>query len=244
MRRLPAFALGSAIALLLLTSAARAADGVKATATASRVVPADIVIVTIPVTERLGPGVQADAQQTTLAKALEGKGWTLLEHGTRGISMSGAFGTRAFNVISSAGDVSDAVEVQKQLVFRVTGYKRLDDVLELLARHGVREKLSAGVDHSSAAVVRQELDKEAIGKAIEQAKAWATHAGVKTGRVLDLSVQGVGSAVNLVTMAPGSMVFTPNGGVDPTLYASEQPGELPRLKLSVTATVVLAITPD
>jgi uncharacterized protein YggE len=245
MRPASGFAFGLAIALILLSTAAGVADGVKATATASRAVPADIMAVAVQVAERAAPGALTESPQAILAKALETKGWKLLERGTRNMSIAGAFGTRSYNVISNVGDVSDAVEVQKQLVLCITGYKRLDDVLELLARHGVREKLSIGVDHSNAAAVREELEKEAIGKAIEQAKIWANHAGVKIGRVLDLSVQSVPSTANiLTTTATGSVFWTPAGAADPTLYDPEQSGELPRLKLSVTATVVLAITPE
>jgi uncharacterized protein YggE len=245
MRHAAGLALGLAIALLLLTTAAGAADGVRATATASRDVPADVMAITVQVGERAAPGALTDSPQAILAKALETKGWKLLERGTRNMSIAGAFGTRSYNVISSAGDLSDAVEVQKQLVLRVTGYKRLDDVLELLARHGVREKLTIGVDHSNAAAVRQELEKEAIGKAIEQARIWANHAGVKTGRVLDLSVQSVPStASGMTTITAGSMTWVPGGAVDTTLSDPEQSGELPRLKLSATATVTLAITPE
>jgi uncharacterized protein YggE len=244
MRHASGLALGLAIALLLLATAAGAA-GVKATATASRDAPADVMAIAVQVAERAAPGALTESPQAILTKALETKGLKLLERGTRNMSIAGAFGTRSYNVISSAGDVSDAIEVQKQLVMRITGYKRLNDVLELLARHGVREKLTIGVDHSNAAAVRQELEKEAIGKAIEQAKIWANYAGVKTGRVLDLSVQSASSTANIMTTTPtGSVLWAPGGAADPTWSDPEQSGELPRLKLSVTATVVLAITPE
>jgi len=237
--------LALASVLILSVSSAEAVDGIKASATASREVPADILVVTFQISERAVPGEGAADQRTILTKALEEKGLKILEASTRYGALVGTYGGGQSNVISSTGSVRDAVEVRKTVAFRVTGFKRIDDVLDIVGRHGVRQNLSLIVDHSKAEAIRQELQKEAIARAIAQARSLAATAGVKTGGVVDLATHPgysyLSGTAGTYAQIAGLLGLT---GTDQTLIDPVQPGELPRLKFSVTANVVLGIKSD
>jgi uncharacterized protein YggE len=240
MRRAHRLALALAGVLLISAPATRAADGIKAAATASREVPADILVVSFQLTERIVPGDPAPAtadQRGMLAKALEGNGLEVLSRSARYMPNTGVYG--AHQSVSSAGTAREPIDVRKLVTFRVTGFKRIDDVLDVLGRHGVRQNLSLSADHSRAEAVREELRKEAIESAIAQARQLAARAGVKTGGVVDLATQPPGFA------AAWSVPHYPTVvGVDQSLIDARQPGELPRLRFTVTANVVLAIKPE
>jgi hypothetical protein len=241
MRRAHRWALALAGVLLISTSAAQAADGIKASATAARDVPADILVVTFQVKERIVPGEEAGGQRAILAKALEERGLQILERSARLLPAAGAYSQ--FSGISGTGGMRDAVEVRKLAIFRITGFKRIDDVLDILGRHGVRQQVSLGADHSRAEAVRQELRKEAIEGAIAQARRLAAQAGVKAGGVIDLTTQPPQTVLTPgIAISPSP--FVPAPSIDQNLIDPPQPGELPRLRFTVTASVVLAIRSD
>jgi uncharacterized protein YggE len=231
MRRAHRLALALAGVLLLSAPASQAADGIKASATATREVPADVLIVTFQVTERIVPGEGAEDKRSVLAKALEDRGFQVLERSARYLPIAGAYGSQF-----TAG-AREPVEVRKHVTFRITGFKQIGDVLDVLGRHGVRP-VTLGADHSTAEAVRQDLRKEAIESAILHARRLAAQAGVKAGGVVDLATQPTGVG----TVIPPGFVTTP--GLDQSLIDPPQPGELPRLRITVTANVVLAVRSD
>ena len=102
----------------------------------------------------------------------------------------------------------------------------------------------SGVLHASSkfAGVREELEKEAIEKAIGRAKAWAQAAGVNAGGVTGLAIaftraSAVEPSMALYSLsAPASHEWAP----DQDLLAPAQEGELPLIRYSLTATIVLA----
>jgi uncharacterized protein YggE len=241
MQRALCWAPALASALLILAAPVRAADGIKASATAVREVPVDILTLTINMTERIAPGESAADQRDILSKALEAKGLRVLERTVRYLpTPGGTYGASQFNLFSNSGAARDPIEVRNVATFRITGFKRVQDVLEILGRHGVRPP-AVTAHHSKAEEVRQELRKEAIERAIAQARRLAAQAGVKTGGVLDLSTQPP------QTLPPGFgggiyAAFVP--GQDLSLIDPRQPGELPRLRITVSASVVLAIRPE
>jgi hypothetical protein len=237
MRGAHRLALALAGVLLLSASATQAADGIKASATATRAVPADVLVVTFQITERVVPGEGAEDKRSVLAKVLEDGGLKILESSSRYLPMAGAYGSQ-FNAIASAGSSREPVEVRKVATFRITGFRRIEDVLDILGRHGVRQYVSLGADHSKAEAVRQDLRKEAIEAAIAHARRLAAQAGVKAGGVIDLATQP--PQAGLVFPAG----FSPALGVDQNLLDPPRPGELPRLRFTATANIVLAVKPD
>jgi uncharacterized protein YggE len=240
MRHRLRWTLALAGALLISAPASQAADGIRASAMAVRDVPADILMVTFNMTERIVPSEGARDQRDILAKALEEKGLRVLERTSRHLPMMAPYGASQVNAISSTGALREPIEVRRTVAFRVTGYKRIDDVLDAFGRHGVRQ-VSLVPYHSSVETVRQELRKEAIERAIAQARRLAAQAGVKTGGVIDLATQppqtGPAGFIPDSVVAPG--IATAQNLIDP-----RQPGELPRLRITVTANVVLAIKQD
>ncbi len=222
--------------LLLFASASQAADGIKATTAAHREVPADILVVSFTMTERIVPGEAAADPRDILAKAMEEKGLRVLTKSVRYFANPSAYGVP--KIAANAGNAREPFDVRKQATFRITGFKRIEDVLEVLGRHGLHQTIILNADHSRAEAVREELRKEAIESAIAEARRLAAHAGVKTGGVVDLITQPSQAVHGMAAH------YAPGVGVDQNLIDARQPGELPRLKLAVTASVVLAIKAD
>jgi uncharacterized protein YggE len=223
-------------ALLLFASASQAADGIKASASASREVPADILSVSFTMTERFVPGEGSGDPRGIFAKSLEEKGIQVLTRSARHFANPSAYG--APNMIKRQGDAREPFDVRRQATFRITGFKHIEDVLEVLGRHGLHHAVTLSADHSKAEAVRAELRKEAIERAIAEARHLAAHAGVKTSGVLDLNTQPS------LTVPGLAVPYAPGFGVDQNLIDAGQPGELPRVKLTVTANVVLGIKAD
>jgi uncharacterized protein YggE len=227
MRLLRRFALAGV--LLALAPATEAADGIKASATASRDVPADVVNVSFQISERAVPADGAADERSILTMALEEKGLKILERSAR--YEAGAFDSSydgsLYDAITGTGTARASVNVQKHVILRVTGFKHVDDVLDILRRHAVRQRVVVTPDHSHAEVVLQELQKEAIESAIAQARRLAEHAGAKSGGVVDLVTQRESAG------------FCNN----PSLNLIDPPrvGELPLLRFSVIANVVLSV---
>jgi hypothetical protein len=245
MRHACRLVLAFASALLFSPSAVQAADGIKASATATRDVPADIVVVSFHITERVALSDGISDSRLILARALEEKGLTILEKSARYQGIRAANAADPSSVILSAGSGRDPIVLRKHVAFRITGFRRIDDVLDVVGRHGLRTSVTLVADHSRADAVREELRKEAVERAIAQARTLASNAGVKTGGVVDLATQPGSAALIGTPVGHGQVVFLPDSTVsDQTLIDPPQPGELPRLRLSVTANIVLSIKSD
>lgn len=230
---------------------AQAADGVKASATASRGVPADIAVLTFAIAERASPselGGGVERQHDAVKTILEARGFSVLGIAFRYAGMNAAFNTASFNLISADKTVKDPVEVRRNVTFRVTGFKRAEDVLHVLGQAGVRQPITMTVESSKAAAIRSELRREAIELALAHARQLAAWAGAKPGNVVDLAVQG-GQATTVRTGAstPEQVTVVDTGyfaiNPDQTLVDTGAT-ELPTLTLSATAQVVLALRPD
>jgi uncharacterized protein YggE len=234
MRHALRLALTLTATLLLSASASRAADGIKASATAIRHVPADLLLVSFNIAERIVPGEIGGDRRDALAKALEEKGLRVLERTARYLPTVATYGGGQLS--ASSGALRDPIEVRRHVTFRLAGFKRIDDVIDALGRHGIRQ-VNLGPYHSGAEAVRQELRKEAIASAIAQARRLAALAGVKTGGVIDLATQPPQTGIVATGIAPG--LVTDQNLIDP-----KQPGDLPLLRITVTASVVLAIKPE
>jgi uncharacterized protein YggE len=235
MRHALRLALALTAVLLISAPASRAADGIKASATASRDVPADLLAVTFTVSDRIVPGEIGGDRRETLAKALEEKGLRVLERTARYLPMMTAYG--AGQLSATSGALRDTIEVRRQVTFRLGGFKRIDDVIDAFARQGIRQ-VNLAPYHSRAEAVRQELRREAIETAIAQARRLAAQAGVRTGGVIDLATQPQ-QTVSGVFMHHTAVV--PGLATDQNLIDPRQPGSLPLLRITVTASVVLAI---
>ena len=88
---------------------------------------------TFQVTERIVPGTGAGDQRGVLAKLLEDRGFQVLEKSARYLPIAGAYGSQ-FSAISITADAREPVEVRKHVTFRVTGFKQIGDVLDVLGR--------------------------------------------------------------------------------------------------------------
>jgi len=228
MRHALRLALALAGGLVLSASASQAADGIKGAGRASREVPADVLTVTFNVTERAGEGAD---QRTMVARALEEKGLKILESSARFLAAP----PPSYSAQWSSGGAREGLQIRSIAAFRITGFKQMDEVLDILARQGVRQLLTLTADHSRADAVREELRKEAVENAIASARRVASEAGVKAGGVVDVTVPYISG---VAMPQPYAMP------IDQALIDPPRPGELPRLRLVVTANVVLAVKAD
>jgi uncharacterized protein YggE len=129
------------------------------------------------------------------------------------------------------------------LAVGITAFKRIAGVLQVLEQNGIRQNVTAHFESSKSEEIKEEVQKEAIEKAIRQAQIWARNAGVKPGAVADLTLtQTTPPPVEPRIQILGQIVE--QWSADQNLINSNKEGELPQLKYSVTASVVLAIKPE
>jgi uncharacterized protein YggE len=133
---------------------------------------------------------------------------------------------------------------------KLTGFKRTEDITDVLDENGIRKDVNYTFDSSKFEAIRADLRHEAIAKAIAQAQDWARDADVKTGKVIDLSVSPVSSPINtplsiLQNYIRQNMNQTSlPWNVDQNLIPPAKDGEPSLIRYTVAATVVLAVKPE
>ncbi len=210
-------------------------DGIRGSGIAVRALPADVVTVSFLATEpAAGQAPDAASSEGQAASALEAAGFKVLEVSKRFLMHKGSEKSSYF---------SPAASLQTTMTLRVTGFKNFADVLQTLQKTGVKHFSSVVMSSSKAEDVRDELEKEAIEKAVRQARFRAQAAGAKAGGVADLTVSP--------SLAPGTEGVRHNYAPEPArfedwtpgqnLIGRQREGELPQIKYAVTATALLAL---
>jgi uncharacterized protein YggE len=242
---------GAALLLQLgLISGAQAMDGIKGTGIAVRALPADIVSISIHIAEPIGeqaPDAGA-TDEAKILKGLESAGLKVLDASKLFQSLSGVERSGYFSSGKGASKGSDSF--QSQMTIRVTGFKQFIDVLQVLEKSGAQRFSVVLLSSSKAEGIRDELEKEAIEKAVQQAQKRAEAAGVKLRGVGDLTVTPARAPGTEGALAPTYGYTAP--GVSPmddftpgqNLFKPQQAGELPVVKYAVSASVVMAVKAD
>jgi uncharacterized protein YggE len=240
-------AAGAALLLQLgLVSGVYAMDGIKGTGVAVRALPADIISVSIQIAEPMGEQApDAAGDEVKIIKGLESAGLKVLDASKLFQSLSSVERSGYFSTGKGASKGSDSF--QSQMTLRVTGFKHFTDVLQALEKSGAQRFSAVLMSSSKAEGVRDELEKEAIEKAMAQAHKRAEAAGVKLRGVGDLTVTPARAPGTDAAAAPSYSYAAP--GVAPmddftpgqNLFKPQQEGELPLVKYAVSASVVMAV---
>jgi uncharacterized protein YggE len=220
-------------------------DGISALGVAGRALPADILSVSYPVTDTIGEaGTNTASDQARIRRALETAGLKVLEVSQRFLSLDEPERPGYFSSGSSSPPAKASTNFQSRMTLRIAGFKNFGGVLRILEQNGARKISSVLLASSKFAGVREELEKEAIEKAISQAQAWARAAGVTAGGVTGLAI----AFTRVPAVEPALALYSPPLPVsqewapDQDLLAPEQEGEPPLIRYSLTASIFLAIT--
>ena len=236
-----ALALALALALTVgatLATGTRAADGVKATAVATRTLPADLLHVTFSLTDRMSLDDLAQAQDGghAIAEALRKRGLEVL---LRTIvvtgSARGAY-SGGMNVFGRDASGKDPMDLTRTHVLRIRGFKRVEEVLLALAQNGVRHVSAAHLTSSQLDAAREELSLEAARLAVARARALARHLDVPVGQVLDVSTSDAGPAASHIVSSSGALITHTHPGTGAAQIGPA--GEL-QVIAAVSATVTL-----
>jgi uncharacterized protein YggE len=233
--------LGKIIAALtfgFVHTPAFAADGIRASAVASRTAPADIVSVGFQIAEPAAePGQEKEANiLSALVKAFEARGINVLEASETQLPF---FNNANVNTI---GPASQRAKHTKQLLLKLSGFRRTEEIAEVLEGNGIRQNIGYTFDSTKYEAIRADLQREAIAKAVAQAQDWARDADVKTGKVIDLVVVPV-SSISLLALMPNNQAPL-RWNVDQSLIHAAKDGEPSLIRYTVAATVVLATRPE
>jgi uncharacterized protein YggE len=196
--------------------------------------PADTLTVTFQFAGAVRAAGSAESSpEVVLKKALESKGIRVQEVSARYDYAMASDSIRSYPSTILPPAATPGGQVQGQATLRVTGFKRMADVVEVLEQNGVRENIFLGFSASNSKDVRGDMQKEAVEKAIEDARLSARVAGLKTGNVIGVTISPFDNAATSTFSA-----------IKPDLVAPAKEGELPQLTYTVTANVVLAIKPE
>jgi uncharacterized protein YggE len=185
----------TALTFGLAVTPAFAADGIKASGVATRTAPADTVTVGFQIAEPAPePSQEKDANKlSVLVKAFEVKGIKVLEASESRLP----FFNNANVNINTVGSASSRKGLSKHLSLRLTGFKRTEEIADVLDENSIRQRVIYNFDSSKFDAIRGDWHREAIAKAIAQAQDWARDADAMTGKVIDLSVSPVSSFMSL-----------------------------------------------
>jgi Protein of unknown function (DUF541) len=239
----------TALTFGLALTPALAADGIKASGIATRTAPADIVSVGFQIAEPSPePGQEKNASElSVLVKAFEVKGIKVLEASESRLPFINNANTA---MVNSIGSESSRTKFTKHVLLKLTGFKRSEDVADVLDENGIRKDITYTFDSSKFDAIRADLQREAIAIAIAQAHGWAQDADVKTGKVIDLTVLpmiGHNYINHLVLRYSILQNMNQNSlpwNVDQNLIPPAKDGEPSLMRYTVIATVVLAAKPE
>lgn len=231
MRRLVAAAvLGLSVAG---AAGAWAADGFKATAAVTRLVPADIVQVSFTLKEQLGN--ETDAAGRDGAAAIAGE---LTKRGLKVVRRAYVVLGKGYDTRYESGGVSqlfgrdklgskDTPTAQRSHSFQIAGFKHPDEVIVHMTQLGVRVSAPWHLLSSQAERIAEELALEAGAQAVAKARRLAAHLGVTPGPVIDVATSyGKGeTAPSYAGHQQNAVEIGPDG--------------LPRVVISVSATATL-----
>lgn len=173
--------LGGLLAASLVMSAnVQAADGLKVSATVSRTVPADVLVLTLRADDFDSPSREASrAMRDDIETALAKIGAKVSEW-------------RIFYVAPpTASPVRPPLGITKTISITIGSFDNVDEVLKAVAGEGKRQLISLSLNTTKAEQIRAELDLEAKRQAKERADRQAQELGVPAGSLIDLSSAGV-----------------------------------------------------
>ncbi len=179
------------VALLFTLAPASAADGIKATAVASREVPADTLVVSFHMIERSLPEQDGRlrAEEQRIRREIEKAGATVASWTSRIAIINAGLNTSASNYISPSSTDRQAIDTRRDIRARLTGVTDEEHIAAILGRNGVRHGVTLTWTSSVADKAREDLEFEAAVAAVTKARALAERIGAKAGGVIDLHVQ-------------------------------------------------------
>jgi uncharacterized protein YggE len=219
-------------------------DGISALGAAVRLLPADILCVSYPVSESVGDQAGTPPSDSArVIKALEAAGLQILEASKRFLSLSEAERPGYFSSGSGTSPGKAATSFETRLSLRITGFRNFASVLRLMEQNGARKISRVLLASSKFDAAREELEKEAIQAAIAIAQSRAAAAGLEAGPVMSVAI----AFTHMPAADPAMAVYmpaSPSGERAPEqeLIAPRDEGELPLLKYSLTASIVMAAT--
>jgi hypothetical protein len=97
------------------------------------------------------------------------------------------FNSTTFNYINPNSTESQAVDVRRNIIVRLTGLADAEPIAAVLGRNAIRHGVTFQWSASTAQQAYAELELEAIAAAVAKARQYAVHAGGTSGAVLDVS---------------------------------------------------------
>lgn len=172
------------VAALSLAVPAHAADGIRATAIASRKVPADVLVLSFHLTERANPEQPSrlPAEEQRMREEIRKTGATITAWTTRV-----AFLNAGYTGYSSSSK-DQAVQVRREITARLTGVTDTQPIEAALVKNAVRHGAMLTWTASDADKVREELEADAAAAAVAKARSLAERTGAKAGNVIDLQI--------------------------------------------------------
>lgn len=229
--------------------AARAADGIKATAVVEKRVPADLLTVTFHVVETMEPDAREDLLQfeARLRKDIEAIGARIVRVSIGSQVVHAGFNTSHVNRVPPTPADSKTIEVQRSLAVVLAGVRDSEKLIVALTRTGIRHAIAFAWWHSAADTVLDQMSLEAVRNATAQARLLAQSSGARAGNPIDLIVSLPSAPVqipgNIVQITGQTIVFPAGPPYDrarPIATLVEHGPEGPILNLRVVATVTLA----
>jgi len=183
------------LALFQTSAPSSGADGIKATATVSRKVPADVLTVSFHLIERSMPEEQSRlrVEELRIREAIEKVGASIASWTSRIAVLNAGFSTTTFNYINQSNREPAAVDMRRDVTARLTGLSDAEPVAAVLGRNGIRHAVTFAWSASTADAVRDELVKEAAAAAVAKARALAESVDSKAGGVCLSNIQPLDS---------------------------------------------------
>lgn len=193
--------MGLAVAVASLASAALAADGLKATFTATRKLPVDQITVIFSQTEVITPHEAADRPDAgdkldagrVMIDAFRAAGLRVVDYRAILADMQPAANTAMFNKVSPGSKAPAGYELRRSYLFTLTGFNEPETIIHILARNGIRQAQAFRLEHSNVEAVRSELAEEAIDSALLKARALAKRLGIAETDIVDVTAYSAGS---------------------------------------------------
>ena len=189
-----------AIALCLWSSWAQALviktkqNGMTSTATVNRALRADIMQFTVTVSNESAKeeaaAKLAGQRAADLRSALTERGYKVVGFDITNITSRKQ--PSRIRVQTEQGLRQQIItKINHTIYIRVSGFEKPDDVIQLVFEKGGEQinRLSFGSTRLES--VEKELGLSAIDKAVEKARTWASHVGLKLGKVVNVNVRPI-----------------------------------------------------
>jgi Protein of unknown function (DUF541) len=221
-----------------------AAEGFKATATASRQIPADILMISFHLIERSLPDEESNlrAEELRIRTEIEGTGAKIASWSARITQTMSAFNTSVSNYINRTRQEPQPVDTRRDVTVRLTGVKAPELIAGVLGRSGVRQGVNFTWTSTQAEAVREELVGEAAVLAVAKARRLAEKVGGKVGQVLDVTSANDSRSTTYASQANASFpLIGPVISAQADQFVDDASG--PAIIISVSVTTTLQALP-